>query len=119
VEETWFTGLADELARCLTDAEACAKACESLLESTRDATDDDSRRIVRALVAPAAIARVLVDLIDDPQLVLAACKLCRESARGAIEDLGALGVGRSTVVPALRASADSCERLLNAAATVP
>jgi len=119
MEETWFSGVADELARCVTDAEACAEACEALLESARDAADDDARRVLRALVAPAAIARVLIDLIDQPpQLVLAACTLCRESARTAIHDLEALGdrVDASEVVPALRASADSCAQLLDAAA---
>ena len=81
MEGTWFTGLADELARCLIDAEACAEACETLLESLRDEAGDEAQRIVRALVPPTAIARVLIDLIDQPpQLVLAACRLCRDSA---------------------------------------
>jgi hypothetical protein len=116
VEEIWFTGFADELARCLTDAEASAEACEALLESVRGAADDNARRIVHALVAPAAIARVLIELIDQPpQLVLAACRLCRDSAHGAIEDVEGLGAGTAAVVPALRTSAESCERLLAAA----
>lgn len=116
MEETWFTGIADELARCLTDAETCAEACEKLLESMRGDAGDDARRIVHTLVAPAAIARVLIELIDQPpQLVLAACRLFQDSARDAIADLEALRVEASTVVAALRASADSCGRLLDVA----
>ena len=118
MERTWFSGVADELARCLTDAQACAEACESLLESLRDAADADAQRVMRAIVAPAAIARVLIDLVDQPpQLVLAACTLCRQSAREAIADLEKLGgrVDASAAVHALRASADSCGRLLDAA----
>jgi hypothetical protein len=119
MEGTWFTGVADELARCLTDAQTCAEACEALLESVREATDDDSRRVLQALVAPAAIARVLIDLIDQPpQLVLAACRLCRESARHALAELEALDerIEISRAVAALRASADSCGRLLDVSA---
>jgi hypothetical protein len=118
MEQTWFSGVAEELARCVTDAQACAEACEALLESMRDAVDAESRPVGRALVAPAAIARVLVELIDQPpEIVFAACRLCRDSARDAIRDLEALGdrVDASEVIPALRASADSCARLLGAA----
>jgi hypothetical protein len=116
--ETWFNGVADELDRCVWDARACAEACEALLESLRESTDDESRRLARALVPPAAIARVLVDLIDQPpQLLLAVCRLCHDSARSAIDELEALAdhVDGSRAVPALRASADSCARLLLAA----
>jgi hypothetical protein len=117
VERTWFSGVANELARCLTDAEASAKACEDLLESVRDAgVDETTKRVLRALVPPAAIARVLIELIDQPpEMILAACRLCRESAREAISDLEAIHVETSPVVAALRASADSCEQLLDAA----
>jgi hypothetical protein len=118
MEETWFNGVAKELARCMTDAQACAEACEALLESMREATDDDSRRVIRALVPPTAIARVLVDLVDQPrQLLLAVCRLCHESARSAVDDLEAFGspVDAARVIPALRASAESCEQLLLAA----
>jgi hypothetical protein len=118
MERPWFSGVADELARCVTDAQASAEACEALLESMRDAGDHDAQLVVRALVAPTAIARVLVELIDQPpELVLAACRLCRESARDAIASLEALGarVDASTVLLALRASAASCGRLIDAA----
>jgi hypothetical protein len=118
MEKTWLRVVADELARCVTDAQACADACEALLESVRGAADDDAQRVIRALVAPAAIARVLVDLIEQPpELVLAACKLCRDSADDAIARLEALDgrIDASSVVPALRASAASCGRLIDAA----
>jgi hypothetical protein len=119
MEGPWFTGFADELARCLTDAEACADACEALLESVRGTDDPDVQRVVvAALVAPAAIARVLIDLIDHPpQLVLAACRLCRESARAAIAELESIEdrLDIASVLGALRRTADSCEKLLDAA----
>jgi hypothetical protein len=118
MESAWFNTLADELARCLTDAEACADACEALLEAVRDGADEETRRVVlAALVAPAAIARVLIDLIDQPaQLVLAACRLCHESSTAAIGQLEALDgqVDSAAALQALRASAASCERLLDA-----
>ena len=119
MEGAWFTDLADELARCLTDAEACADACEALLESVQASGDAAlQRHVVAALVAPAAISRVLIDLIDHPpQLVLAACRLCCESARAAIAELETVHdrLDASAALPALRAVADSCERLLDAA----
>ena len=97
----------------MADARACAEACETLLEAVRGA--EDSQRVVHALVAPAAIARVLVELLDEPpELMLAACRLCRESARDAIGALESLAVDATSAIPALRASADSCERLLAA-----
>jgi hypothetical protein len=114
----WFTPVADELARCLTDAEACAEACEALLEAVwANAEPEVQRVVVSALVAPAAIARVLIDLIDNPQqLVLAACRLCRESARAAVVELESVQdrIDGSATLPALRAVADSCETLLEA-----
>ena len=110
---TWFSGVAEELARCVTDAQASAAACEALLESTRNANDDDAKRVVHALVAPAAIARVLIELIDQPpELVLAACRLCRDSASQAVGELEALDLDSSTAEALLRASAESCEELL-------
>jgi hypothetical protein len=49
MEETWYTGVADELARCLTDAEACAEVCEQLLERVaRDRNGALQRRVVDA-----------------------------------------------------------------------
>jgi hypothetical protein len=119
MEGTWFTDLADELARCLTDAAACADACEGLLEAVREGGDAELQRAaVDALVAPAAIARVLIDLIDHPpELVLAACRLCRDSARAALTELERLGdrLDLSEVLPALGTAATSCELLLEAA----
>jgi hypothetical protein len=119
MEGAWFTELADELARCLTDAEVCADACEKLLDVVRSQADTELHsRAVAALVAPAAIARVLIDLIDHPpHLVLAACRLCRDSARSAIRELEPLHdrLDTSAALPALRALERSCEALLDAA----
>jgi|SRR5579884_197964 len=119
MEGAWFTELADELARCLTDAQVCADACEELLEAVRAQDDTElQRRAVSALVAPAAIARVLIDLIDHPpHLVLAACRLCRESARSAIRELEPMHgrLDTSAALPALRALERSCEALLEIA----
>jgi hypothetical protein len=115
--EAWFTGLADELARCLVDAQHCAEVCEAFLESLRETGDPErQRRAVDALVGPAAVARVLMDLIDQPpELVMAAARLCRDSARDAALQLEELG-GADGVVEALRTNADSCGRLLDASA---
>jgi hypothetical protein len=119
MEGAWFTGVADELARCLTDAETCAVACEAVLESVRELQDSRERRlVVSALVAPAAISRVLIDLIDEPaQIVLAAARLCRESAERAIRELEPLDdqIGMAGALPALRAASHSCTALLEAA----
>ena len=118
MDAAWFTELADELARCLTDAGACADACEALLERARDLRDPELQRaVVTALVAPAAIARVLIDLIDHPpQLVLAACRLCRDSARAAVAELERLAghLDVSKALAALAAAAASCDVLLDA-----
>jgi hypothetical protein len=119
MDDAWFTGVADELARCLLDARACAEACERLLEELRDLDDPDlRRRVTSALVGPAAVARVLNDLIEQPpSLVLAACRLCRESAQAAVGVLADCGeaIDGSAASAALRASAESCQRLIDAA----
>jgi hypothetical protein len=116
--EAWFTGVADELARCLTDAEHCAEACESFLEVLRTRGELEARRpVVDAIVAPAAVARVLIDLIDQPaELVLAAARLCRDSANQAVLTIDSTGgPEHETLVAALRTAAESCNRLLDAA----
>jgi len=116
--ETWFTGLADELARCLVDAETCADACERLLEAALRDGDAALQECLReALIVPAAVARVLIELIDEPpQLVLAAARLCRDRGAAAIVHVEALAgrVDGAEAVAALRASVDSCSRLLEA-----
>jgi hypothetical protein len=115
--EAWFTGVADELARCLVDAQHSAEICESFLESLRQSGDVElQRRAVDALVGPAAVARVLMDLIDHPpELVMAAARLCRDSAREAARQLEELRrPDADTVVAALRTNAESCGRLLDA-----
>jgi hypothetical protein len=109
--DTWFTGFSDELARCLTDAENCAETCERYLALiARD--EHDMQQIVDVLAAPAAVARVLIELIDHPpQLVLAAVRLCRDLAA---EAAGAVGVP-AEVAASLRTLAVSAADLLEAA----
>jgi hypothetical protein len=118
MDEVWFTGCADELAQCLLDAERCAEACEALLERVGQTEDAELKKsVVDALVAPAAVARVLIELIDRPSsLVLAACRLCCESAQSAVEQLEALGrpFDSADAIAALRICGDSCRRLLDA-----
>ena len=120
MNDAWFTGLADELAQCLLDAETCAEACEHVLDEARRSTDGEIQQTaVDALVAPAAMARVLIELIDHPpRLVLAACRLYCDSAATAVERLEALGPRLETAgaIAALRTASASCERLLEAAA---
>jgi hypothetical protein len=120
MEDRWFTGLADELAQCLVDAESCAEACEALLESVRAGEDGELQGlVVDALVGPSAVARVLIELIDQPpRLVLAACRLYCESTDAAVEALESLGgrVDAAAALAALRRSSTSCGRLLDAAA---
>jgi hypothetical protein len=119
MDEAWFTGFADELAQCLLDAERCAEVCEALLETVQRSTDTElQQEVLGTLVAPAAVARILIELIDHPRhLVLAACRLCRESASTAADQLDALGarLDSAAAVAALRTSAGSCERLLEVA----
>jgi len=45
-DDAWFTGLADELARCLVDAEICADACERLLEAALHELSPAEREVV-------------------------------------------------------------------------
>jgi hypothetical protein len=111
MDDTWFTGYADELARCLVDARAAAEACEAYLEAA--ARDPGVlQHAVDTFAAPAAVARVLIELIDQPpHLVLAAVRLCHELASDAAEHDGA----PPEVVAALRTAAASSALLLEAA----
>ena len=117
-DETWFSGLADALAQALVDARACAAACERLLESGRETlAPGQQQRLLRAIVLPAAISGILVDLGDRPPvLVLAAARLCRETSLAALEQLASLQVPLdcTAVAFALRRSGESCGRLLDA-----
>jgi hypothetical protein len=109
--EAWFTEYADELARCLVDAENCAAVCEGYLEGL-DRDGGDLRGALDTLAAPAAVSRILIELIDQPpQLVLAAARLCRELASTAADRLEA----PLDVVTALRAAAASAGALVDAA----
>jgi hypothetical protein len=115
--DAWFTGLADELARCLVDAQHCAEVCEAFVERLRRAGDAEvQRRAIDAIVGPAAVARVLMDLIDEPpELVMAAARLCRDAAGDTAAQLEELHVaGSADVIAALRTNAESCSRLLEA-----
>jgi hypothetical protein len=106
MEDAWFTECADELSRCLVDARACAETCERYLASDAARAAD-----VRTLAAPAAVSRVLIELIDHPpQLVLAAVRLCRELTATAADEAAA----PDEVVGALRAVAASSADLLEA-----
>jgi hypothetical protein len=106
MENVWFTECADELARCLVDARTCAEACERFLVSDAARVGD-----LRALAAPAAVSRVLIELLDHPpQLVLAAVRLCRDLTAAAAGEARA----PEDVVTALRAVADSSAAFLEA-----
>src|SRR3954447_13984949 len=109
--EAWFTEYADELARCLVDAENCAVVCEAYLEGL-DGSEAERRRAIDVLAAPAAVSRILIELIEQPpQLVVAAARLCRELASTAAAGLD----GPEEVVTALRAAAGSAGALVDAA----
>ncbi|MEP6813378.1 MAG: hypothetical protein ABI990_10345 [Actinomycetota bacterium] len=118
MDDPWFTEIPDELARCLTDARNCADACEALLTEVASAPDDEPRqRVVDAVIGPAAVSRVLTELVDQPRpLALAAARLCHETAQEAVGKLERLD-GRLELRPAitaLRACAESCENVLRA-----
>jgi hypothetical protein len=116
--EAWFSGLADALTQALVDARACASACEELLESGRETLAAAQQQLLlRTIVLPAAISRILVDLGDrPPSLLLAAARICRETSLTAVEQLAllALPLDCTTATAALRRAADSCGRLLDA-----
>ena len=119
MDEVWFTGLADELAQAVVDARACATACEELLQAARGCLGAErEHELLAALVAPTAISRILIDLIDrPPMLVLAATRVCRETSLQALDDLDrlALPLDATAAVAALRTAAESCGSLLDAA----
>jgi hypothetical protein len=119
MDEAWFTSLADELGQALVEARECAAACEGLLEAARGCLErEQERALLAALVAPTAISRILIDLIDRPPLlVLAATRVCRETSLHALDELERLSLPLETdgAVAALRAAAASCGRLLEAA----
>ena len=117
-DEAWFSDLADALAQALVDARACAAACEALLESGRETLARAQQQdLLRTILLPAAISGVLVDLGDRPPvLVLAATRVCRETALTSVEQLTLLSLPLdwSTAAAALHRVADSCGRLLAA-----
>ena len=115
MEDSWFTEFADELAQCLVDAGRCAEICERLLEDVQRTGDAATRkRVIDAVVAPTAVARVLIDMIEQPaEFVLAAARLCRDTSRDAAEALR--GLDAAPAILALETCAESCDRLLDAA----
>jgi len=114
-EVVWYTAVADELARCLTDARDCAEACESLLERVSASDGALRTRVLDVVIGPAAVARVLIDLIDHPrELVLAAANLCGDAAGDAAGALDGVPEAAETVA-ALHTCAASCASLLDAA----
>jgi hypothetical protein len=119
MDDVWFTQVSDELTDCLVDAKRCAEACEQVLDELRALGEGPlRRRVLTAIVVPAAVARVLADMVDQPrEVVLAACRLCRESADAAVGILESLdaSVDGAAAVAALRASSASCQLLIDAA----
>src|SRR5690348_246300 len=117
-DESWFSDLADALAQALVDARACASACEALLEAGRETlAQAQQQALLRTILLPAAISGVLVEIGDRPPvLVLAATRVCRETALTAVEQLALLSLPLdwSSAATALRRAADSCDRLLEA-----
>jgi hypothetical protein len=117
--EAWFTDVADELARCLVDARECAEASEAFLDSMRASGDAALRhRVLGALVAPTAVARALIELIDQPpELLLAAARLCHDTAQEGAARLRSIEneLGADQAIAALEATAASCARLLEVA----
>ena len=97
----------EELYRCLVDARACADVCEAYLGSLPQGSAE-LRRALDLLAAPAAVARTL----DQPlPLTLAAAHLLHDLAGTAAERVD----GRPELAHALRAVAESSERLVRAA----
>jgi hypothetical protein len=113
MDEQWFSEYAEELARCLDDARACAETCERLLATLDGHADPVLRRAVAAVVPPVAVSRVLIDLIDRPAQLLSAARLCADVADHAVESLEPLGDTRTAAaVAALRTCAASCAALV-------
>jgi hypothetical protein len=113
--DAWFTEVADELARCLVDARNCAEAGEHLLESPQ--LGAHRKAVFDALVAPVAVSRVLIQLIDyPPQLALAAARLLADTAEDGALTLESLdGIDAAEAIEALRRAAAAARELLDAA----
>jgi hypothetical protein len=101
----------EELERCLADARACADVCEAYLGSLPQGSAE-LRGALDVLAAPAAVARTLDDLADQPlPLTLAAARLLHDLAGTAAQRVD----GRPELAHALRAVAESSARLVRAA----
>ena len=112
--DAWFSEVADELARCLVEARTCAEAGERLLESS--GLGAHRRTVFDALVAPIAVSRVLIELLDyPPQLVFASARLLADTADAGALKLEALdGVDAAEATAALRSAAAAARALLAA-----
>jgi hypothetical protein len=112
--DAWFTEVADELARCLVDARHCAEAGEQLLQSAQ--LGAQRKTLLDALVAPIAVSRVLIELIDyPPQLALAAVRLLADTADAGAATLEPLdGIDAAAAIAALRHVASSARALIDA-----
>jgi hypothetical protein len=117
MDEAGYRGTTDELARCLADARAAADSCEQLLEAVAPMDDAGLRkRVLDAVVAPVAVARVLLEFSGSaPPLALGAVSLGRETARESVARLEPLAdlVDARPAVDALAAWARSCDRLVD------
>jgi hypothetical protein len=116
MEHAWFSEVADELARCLVDARRCADTGEQLLQSEQ--VGEQRKKALDALIAPVAVSRVLIELIDyPPQLALAAARLLADTAEDGAAMLESLdGIDAAAAIGALRRVASSARALLDATA---
>ena len=112
--DAWFTGVADELARFVADARDCAEAGELLLGSPELGTH--RKTVFDALVAPIAVSRVLIELIDyPPQLAIAASRLLAETAESGAQTLAATDdLDAADAIAALERAAAAARALLDA-----
>lgn len=119
MDEAGFTGYADELAETLGAAREAAAACEALLERARGRfAADEERWLLATLAAPAAIAQVLLELVDRPPAFLLACaQACSDASLQAAGELGEreLPLDTDGTVETLRTCSEACRRLLDAA----
>ena len=97
------------------------------LDPFQTLADPTRRRLVEAVIVPAAVSRVMLDLVDRKSLVLAAATVRRDTAGVALErlELEVLGVEMSGALPgldvaveALRACVAACDQLSAEAKTV-
>ena len=110
---------ADELAQCLLDAEGARTSASAARDGCSGAATRELLQVRRRCGRRAGSGGARPARADRSatKLVLAACRLYRESAAAAVVRLEALGsrLDSADAVAALRAAGGSCERLLEAA----